>query len=248
MLLYKEKDNLILAAQYKDPLIDHLSEKVLSYLKNGDGKKLLDIGCGAGRIAIMAAQRGFNVIGLDSEERVIEFAKKKTQELGVKSKCQFICKNIFQIKGTGFGKFDLVVCSEVIEHVKEPEKIIRIAFNLLKDGGLLILTTPHDSRQWTVLDDYGEHLKRFQIKEIVSLVKGHKILSVYTIGFPSFRGISWIYNLLIKRSRFKHDSSWRDCSFFNTLFYYFLRFTLRVDDLFNSLNLGTNIIVVVEKS
>lgn len=112
---------------------------------------------------------------------------------------------------------------------------------------MLILTTPHDPKQWTVLDDYGEHKKRFLISEIKTLLKEYEIKRIYTVGFPSFRLISWIYNKIVLISGIKHGSNWRGNSFLNSFFNLFLRQFLKVDDIFNSFIMGTNIVVFAQK-
>lgn len=97
MILYKKEDNFILSAQYRDPLMDHLSEKIFYFLGNGQGKRLLDVGCGAGRNSILAAKKGFVVTGVDIEKKVIILAK-NFAERERESWCQMSIR-----KGRDFG-------------------------------------------------------------------------------------------------------------------------------------------------
>jgi SAM-dependent methyltransferase len=55
-------------------------EHVLDRAKIGSGTRVLDCGCGAGRFARMAADRGASVAGIDAAEGLIEIATERTQE------------------------------------------------------------------------------------------------------------------------------------------------------------------------
>src|SRR3989344_1985508 len=47
--------------------------------------------------------------------------------------------------GSGEEKFDNIVCSEVLEHVEECDKVVKEAFRLLKDDGIFIVSVPDES-------------------------------------------------------------------------------------------------------
>ena len=79
-----------------------------------------------------------------------------------------------QALGIGDGRFDVVLCTEVLEHLPEPQKAIDEMFRVLKPGGELLLTTrflfpihdaPHDYFRYT---KYGLRylLRRFDVVEL----------------------------------------------------------------------------------
>jgi 2-polyprenyl-6-hydroxyphenyl methylase/3-demethylubiquinone-9 3-methyltransferase len=79
----------------------------------------------------------------------------------------------------GEGCFDAIVSADVVEHLYAPRDLAQNSFRLLKDGGMLILTTPYNGylknlvlaatgtmdRHWTVLWD-GGHIKFWSWKTI----------------------------------------------------------------------------------
>jgi 2-polyprenyl-3-methyl-5-hydroxy-6-metoxy-1,4-benzoquinol methylase len=99
--------------------------------------KILDLGCGRGWLTNLLSKYG-NVIGVEPIGSVVKYANKLFPDLNI-------------IKGTAkelldknFGKFDLIVSSEVIEHIADKEKndfVINIK-KLLKKDGFVIITTP----------------------------------------------------------------------------------------------------------
>jgi len=249
MKLYKESNEIIEASQYIDPLMIHLSQKIIFHLGEGRGRKLLDIGCGAGRTALLVAKRGFKVEGVDVEERVIKLARRKAKKEKLDGQARFTCADIY--KGLRFKKesFDVIICSEVIEHVPSPKKVIREAKYLLKTQGILILTTPHSQRLWTITDEYAEHRKRFETEEIKKMLKSEnfEIKNLYTVGFPLMVFLFIGYNFLVRFLKIKHSSSWRTKKRTASFFSFFVSSVLKFDDIFNSLKLGTNFIVVSQK-
>jgi 2-polyprenyl-3-methyl-5-hydroxy-6-metoxy-1,4-benzoquinol methylase len=99
------------------------------------GKCLLDAGCGTGWFSLRATQRGAKVTSIDVGLNLLE---------QVSSKCS-TRRMVGDICHLGFadGSFDIVVSSEVIEHVPEPRKAVAELARVLKPGGLLALTTPN---------------------------------------------------------------------------------------------------------
>ena len=72
-------------------------EKILSLKPE---QKLLDLCCGTGRYSLALAQRGFAVTGLDLSSSLIDFAKKRSKELGVK--VDFIVRDMRNIPFSGY--------------------------------------------------------------------------------------------------------------------------------------------------
>ena len=94
---------------------------------------ILDLGCGSGWITKILSNYG-NVVGIDLS---IEVARKLYPELNLKQ------TNI--VTDTIEGKYNVVVSSEVLEHLtsEDQETYIKKAFDILEERGYLILTTPN---------------------------------------------------------------------------------------------------------
>ena len=92
---------------------------------------ILDLGTGSGRHGRYLEEKGFDVVGLDIS---LEQLKKATLKNLVNSSGD---KLPFKSK-----LFDCVLCSEVLEHLFQPEDCLKEIKRVLKNGGLACITTP----------------------------------------------------------------------------------------------------------
>jgi len=123
-------------------LADHVYTlpAILKMLPRSKGLRILDAGCGNGYISSELARRGHSVIGVDAAEDGIEICR---QTYGGSENLSFHCLSIYDSELQSLGSFDAVVSAEVIEHLFSPQKFLNNMFALLKNGGLIILTTPY---------------------------------------------------------------------------------------------------------
>ncbi|MEI6631531.1 MAG: class I SAM-dependent methyltransferase [bacterium] len=102
----------------------------------GTNKTVLDLGCGDGLVAGQILKNGNEVAGIE----VSEFAIKKAKEKGIKV---YDCDLNFDWSNLIKEKFDVVLCGEIIEHIFDTDKLLRNIYSVLKEGGVLILSTPN---------------------------------------------------------------------------------------------------------
>ena len=102
-----------------------------------EGKRALDVGCGAGLLAEPLARLGAEVTGIDAAPEVIAVARDHAAGQGLA-----INYRAGDVKDLD-GQFDLVTAMEVIEHVADPAAFLRALVARLAPGGLLILSTPN---------------------------------------------------------------------------------------------------------
>jgi 2-polyprenyl-3-methyl-5-hydroxy-6-metoxy-1,4-benzoquinol methylase len=99
--------------------------------------RLLDVGCGAGTFLSIAADRGWDVHGVEPCEPLCEAAEQAVGEGRV--------TNALFEEAPGFGEgFDAVTMWDVLEHVLDPSDFVERAIALLRPGGLLVICTPDE--------------------------------------------------------------------------------------------------------
>jgi 2-polyprenyl-3-methyl-5-hydroxy-6-metoxy-1,4-benzoquinol methylase len=101
--------------------------------------RVLDLCCGAGRVAIVLAKNGFEVIGIDKNKKMISIANNLKKKMHLKG-CEFICTDAIKFRAER--EFDYVLIMEnSLEHIPtkiKREKLLKNANKSLRRGGLLI--------------------------------------------------------------------------------------------------------------
>lgn len=104
----------------------------------GTSGTVLDVGCGNGVISRFIGSHGYNVLGIDVSAKTIENASKLNQLPNV----QFQVKSAEALTAEGT-TYDVVICSEVLEHLNQPDKLLEVLHIALKDTGILVVTVPN---------------------------------------------------------------------------------------------------------
>ncbi len=99
-------------------------------------QQVLDLGCGGGILSEALAKEGAQVTGVDIEPKLIEVAKLHAQSSNLSIDYQALAIDAFEHPG-----FDMIVCMEMLEHVKDPSDILKQCARLMKPGAHLFLST-----------------------------------------------------------------------------------------------------------
>ncbi|WNC70002.1 bifunctional 2-polyprenyl-6-hydroxyphenol methylase/3-demethylubiquinol 3-O-methyltransferase UbiG [Thalassotalea nanhaiensis] len=102
-------------------------------------KHIIDVGCGGGILAESLARLGANVTGIDMGTEPLNVAKLHALEAGVPVTYEKITAE--QKADENQQGFDVVTCMEMLEHVPDPESIIRACAKMVKPGGYVFFST-----------------------------------------------------------------------------------------------------------
>ena len=103
------------------------------------GAKVADVGCGGGLLSEALAAAGAQVTGIDLGEKVIEIAKLHLYESHLT--VDYRVQSSAELAAAEPASFDAVCCMEMIEHVPDPEALVRDLAAMLKPGGALFMST-----------------------------------------------------------------------------------------------------------
>ena len=99
--------------------------------------RILDIGCGNGsQLAVPLARLRYDITGIDTDEASISHARSLARDI---PSARFLTTSVDNVTET----FDVVILSEVLEHVSDPSILLKAGARCVIDNGLVIVTTPN---------------------------------------------------------------------------------------------------------
>lgn len=113
----------------------------------GSDLRLLDVGCGDGYDLFMLrqmpeARRFSSLTGVDLNAANIDYCRARAA-FEADTRMDFQVRDIVKEPLGASDRADVIICSEVVEHLVEPERLIVELAGVLPAGGFLILTTPN---------------------------------------------------------------------------------------------------------
>ena len=139
-----------MADYYNHPLIGIPSrlrvKRIFKELGNIKGKKLLDIGCEAGYITLKLAQKGALVTGIDLIEEPIRALRHslKSQPLKIRQRIKLRVADATKLPFAA-DSFDIILATEVIEHITHLNRFVKSTAKVLKPEGILLITFPNEN-------------------------------------------------------------------------------------------------------
>ena len=126
--LYGKASSMVIDTYYRQ-----LSEEIVSNLKKGI---ILDLGTGPGYLPIEIVKRSpsIKVHGIDLSTRLIRMAQTNASEAGVTDRLGFETGNAAEMR-FGNDSYDMVISTGMLHHLKNPLKMLRECYRVLKPGG-----------------------------------------------------------------------------------------------------------------
>ena len=147
--------------------------------------RLLDVGCGTGDFAL-AFQKAFPqglYLGMDVSRVGTEICRAKVPG------ARFETVDLMQadtVAAADLGWANAVICSEVLEHVDEPEKILTNLKPYLARNAVMLITVP--GGPMSAFDKHIGHRRHFTNLDLKNLLEaaGYQVQAVWGAGFPFF--------------------------------------------------------------
>jgi len=159
----------------------YITPRILSILERLGGKRILDVGSGNGKLCSEIKSKGYQVVGVEYDRQGVEVAQLSYPEIpfynfGVQEPPANLLKEQ--------ELFDVVVSTEVVEHLFSPHFLPIFANGMLKKDGYLVITTPYHGyiknlvlsllNKWDSHIDplwHGGHIKFWSRKTLTQLLQ-----------------------------------------------------------------------------
>ena len=198
--------------------------------------KILDYGAGSGVNILMLSKFG-KIYIYEPHKITKKYLKKKFNN----KKYNFV--NSLKNK-----KFDLIILADVLEHIKNDYKIIRILSKNLNKNGKILITVPAFQGLFTHKDIVLNHYRRYNISKIKKVFKNFIILKLSYFNFFLFLPLS-LSLLILKTFKVKDfiESVEKKPNFiFNKLFFFIFNLESKIINNFN-FPFGISILGIFEK-
>jgi ubiquinone/menaquinone biosynthesis C-methylase UbiE len=172
---------------------------------------MLDLGCGEGRhiFGLMEKFPDLKCIGLDPHIESLDkaFEGLKFLESISNSKTNFLSGSAYSLPFSD-DSFDLVVCSEVLEHLHDYKDAIKEINRVLKPGGQFLASVPAEFPEkicWLLSEAYqnqpGGHLRIFKKNKLIKEVAEHNFSFESSQRFHSIHSAYWWLRCLFWKSQ-----------------------------------------------
>ena len=133
-----------------------ITDRVNKSSKSLDGISCLDVGCGGGILSEPLTRLGAEVTGIDASKTAIQTAKEHAlkSRLKINYKCITTSELLRSNQMSNLNKFDIVIASEVIEHVIDKKIFLSDISRLCRLGGIVIFTTINNSFPGILMGKY----------------------------------------------------------------------------------------------
>ena len=124
-----------------DPYASHA--RILALAGEGRGRRLLDVGAADGFLARRFAERDWQVTGIERDERQAALARPHCRSV--------VVADLNRVIPELDERFDVIVYGDVLEHLLEPERVLRSLNRYLAEGGFIIVSVPNVAHLWVRL-------------------------------------------------------------------------------------------------
>jgi SAM-dependent methyltransferase len=208
------------AQQYRQRLIVRLLER------SGTPERVLDIGSGTGELAatVRTALPTAEILGLELSREGVELARRRVPGATFEERDLMVAEPpAAEYRGWATH----AVCSEVLEHLDEPELLLRNASAYLAPGCVLLVTVP--GGPMSAFDRHIGHRKHYRPRELQLLLSraGFRVERATGAGFPFFN----LYRLavILRGRRLVDDAAARNTSLLTRFAMAAFRFLFRVN-------------------
>lgn len=137
-----------------------------------DKEEVLDVGCGDGAF-LKSLRKSYPNLSLNGFDISDEIVSKNMDNIHLST------GDLTKDETIPNKKFDIIICSEVLEHIEDYQKAIINLSKMLKPGGYVFISSPYGMKNWTAHDTYARHVRRWELGVIEEeLIKNNICITI----------------------------------------------------------------------
>lgn len=187
---------------YKNHLYNYLLRRRAVQRKMGKGRRrILELGCG---ISPMLEASG-RTVQTDVSWQALSYLKKMSSK---QHTIRLVACDAGRLPFQE-GSFDGIVCSEVLEHIEDDQKVLEEIARVTRTGGELVLTCPIHQRLFGCDDEFVGHYRRYEVSELLQELsrQGFQVSQVRAILGSLEKTLSILITRLFAVLREKENSA-----------------------------------------
>lgn len=141
----------------------------------------LDVGAGNGEFVKYLINQGFHGESIDISKEAVQIVRKQLKGI---NRVNVKLADIFTYKTKV--KYDVIFCFEALEHIENDQLAMKKIYQLLKPGGIFMMSVPAHMSKWDKMDEIKGHFRRYEKKELRKKLTntGFTVLRIVCYGFP----------------------------------------------------------------
>ena len=146
---------------------------------------VLDFGCGSGNLLIRLGNLGFSCLGIDASSLCVNYIRNKIKNTQLDDRIIAKKGDVNTLQKLE-EKYDIIICGETLEHIRNDKKVIEELGKVLNKDGICIITVPAHQKYWDITDEIAGHYRRYSKEKIIDLFENSrlKIIKMHYWGFP----------------------------------------------------------------
>jgi glycosyltransferase involved in cell wall biosynthesis len=125
-----------------DPYSSHA--QILKWIDEERPAEVLEVGTATGYLSSEMTKRGCAVTGIEQDPEMAELARPVCREM--------LVGNVETMELDGLGRYDAIICGDVLEHLRDPRAVLQKLSRFLKPGGRILISLPNVANFWVRLN------------------------------------------------------------------------------------------------
>jgi 2-polyprenyl-3-methyl-5-hydroxy-6-metoxy-1,4-benzoquinol methylase len=162
------------------------------------GRRILDAGCGLGTFTALMENNADYILAVDSSSKNIEAIRNRFRGSPVVEAVQVNLEHDSKVFGSK--QLDTVVCTDVLEHVKDDMALLKLFFEIVQRDGHLLVKVPACRWLFGSMDVASGHKRRYRLKDLQ--VKSERAgWQIIKVNYMNFAGVFpyWLKGRVLKK-------------------------------------------------